>query len=280
MAYKDILVVLDDTVECEARVNVALGLAQRHAAHLIGLLVIEPAPIPTYAMSQFPPEVMEVRRRMEDDARTRVRGKFERQAAAADVPYEWHTAEGDAVKAVSVFGRHADLAVIGQENPDRGAFGASPDLAENVVLASGRPVLIVPYIGTYPHTGRRVMIAWDASREAARAVADALPVLQAAESVVTLSANPGSGPKPDRHGDLPGADIARHLARHGVNVEVHRIETRDVSIADMLLNRIADESIDLLVMGAYGHARVREIWLGGVTRDVLRHMTVPVLVSH
>ena len=181
MAYKDILVVLDDAAECGARVDVALRLAQRHEAHLIGLMVIESAHIPTYALSQFPPEVM---------------------------------------------------------------------------------------------------VAWDASREAARAVAGALPVLQAAESVVTLSANPGSGARPDRHGDLPGADIARHLARHGVNVEVHRIETRDVSVADMLLNRIADESIDLLVMGAYGHARVREIWLGGVTRDVLRHMTVPVLVSH
>ena len=280
MAYKDILVVLDDTTECDERVNVALRLAERHQAHLIGLLVIEPAPIPTYAMAQLPPEVMEMRRRMEDDARARVRQRFERQAGAGGVPFEWHTTDGDAVKAVSMFSRHADLAVIGQENPDRGAFGASSDLAENVVLASGRPVLIVPYVGTYPHAGRRVMVAWDASREAARAVADALPVLQEAESVVTISANPGSGPRPDRHGDLPGADIARHLARHGVNVEVHRIETRDVSIANMLLNRIADESIDLLVMGAYGHARVREIWLGGVTRDLLRHMTVPVLVSH
>ena len=280
MAYKDILVVLDDMPECEARVDVALGLARTHDAHLIGLMVIEPVPIPTYAMSQFPPEVMEARRRMEEEARARVRAKFERRAGASGVPYEWHTTDGDAVKAVSLFGRHADLAVIGQENPDRGAFGASADLAESVVLASGRPVLIVPYVGTYSNAGRRVMVAWDASREAARAVADALPLLQAAESVVTLSANPGSGPRPDRHGDLPGADIARHLARHGVNVEVHRIEARDVAVADMLLNRIADESIDLLVMGAYGHARVREIWLGGVTRDVLRHMTVPVLVSH
>ena len=280
MAYKDILVVLDDTAECEARVDVALGLAQRHEAHLMGLMVIEPTHIPAYAMSGFPPEVMEARRRMEDEARTRVRRKFERQAGASAVPYEWHTADGDAVTTVSLFSRHADLAVIAQENPDRGAFGASPDLAENVVLASGRPVLIVPYVGTYPNAGRRVMVAWDASREAARAVADALPMLQAAQSVVSLSANPGSGPRPDRHGDLPGADIARHLARHGVNVEVHRIETRDVAVADMLLNRIADESIDLLVMGAYGHTRMREIWLGGVTRDVLRHMTVPVLVSH
>ena len=280
MAYKDILVVLDDLAECEERIDVALRLAQRHEAHLIGLMVVEPVHIPNYAMSELPPGAMEVRQRMADEARMRVRRQFERQAGAGGVPYEWYTTEGDAVKTVSVFSRHADLAVIGQDNPDTGGFGASPGLAENVVLASGRPVLIVPYVGTYPHAGSRVMVAWDASREAARAVADALPILQAAESVMTLSANPASGARPDRHGDIPGADIARHLARHDVNVEVHRIETRDVAIADMLLNRIADESIDLLVMGAYGHARVREIWLGGVTRDVLRHMTVPVLISH
>ena len=154
MAYKDILVVLDDAAECGARVDVAPGLAQRHEAHLIGLMVIEPAHIPTYAMSQFPPEVLQARRRMEDEARSRVRGKFERQAGAAGVPYEWHTTEDDTVKAVSVFSRHADLTVIGQENPDRGAFGASPDLAENVALASGRPILIVPYVGTYPNAGK------------------------------------------------------------------------------------------------------------------------------
>ena len=260
MEYKDILVLLDDTTECEERVNVALRLAERHQAQLIGLLVIEPAPIPTYAMSQLPPEVFELRRRMEDDVRARVRQRFERQAGAGGVPFEWHTTDGDAVKAVSLFGRHADLAVIGQENPDHGAFGASPDLAESVVLASGRPVLIVPCVCRYPNAGRRVMIAWNAGREAARAVADALPVLQGrGERGDDISADPDSGPRPDRHGDLPGADIARHLARHGVNLEVHRIETRDVSIADMLLNRIADESIDMLVMGAYGHARVREI---------------------
>ena len=149
-----------------------------------------------------------------------------------------------------------------------------------MVLASGRPVLVVPYVGTYPRVGDRVMIAWDASREAARAVADALPLLQAAQQVITLSANPDSGGRSDRHGDLPGADIARHLARHGVRVEAQRLSAKEISIADMLLNRIADEGIDLLVMGAYGHARVREIWLGGVTRRLMQHMTVPVFISH
>ena len=280
MAYQDICVVLDDTAECEERVNVAVRLAQRHEAHLMGLLVMEPIRFPGYAASRLPPEVMEQRRQMEDEARARVRKKFERQAGAAGVPCEWHTVDGDPVGAVTTFSRYVDLVVIGQDNPDHTGFGTNSDLAEHVVLASGRPVLAVPYIGKYPHTGRRVMIAWEAGREAARAVADALPVLRAAEHAVVLSANPGSGSLSARHGDLPGADIARHLARHGVNVEVQRIDTGEISVADTLLNRVADQSIDLLVMGAYGHARIREIWLGGVTRDVLRHMTVPVFMSH
>ena len=276
MAYKDIVVVLDDTAECEERVEVALQLAQRHEAHLIGLMVIEGFSIPANAMVHLPVSVMEQRRQMEDESRARVRQKFERRADAAGIPNEWYTTEGDVVKTVALFSRHADLAVIGQESPEGSGFGASPDLAENVVLASGRPVLVVPYVGKYGHVGERVMIAWDASREAARAVADALPVLQAAEDVLVLSANP----EPGRHGALPGADIARHLARHDVKVEIQRIESGEVPVADLLLNRISDASIDLLVMGAYGHARVREIWLGGVTRDVLRHMTAPVLISH
>lgn len=121
-------------------------------------------------------------------------------------------------------------------------------------------------------------MAWDASREAARAVADALPLLKDAEHVVALSANPDSGT--GHHGELPGADIARHLARPAVRVDVQRASTKDVSIADLLRNRLVDKSIDLLVMGAYGHARVREIWLEGVTRRLMESMTVPVFISH
>ena len=137
---------------------------------------------------------------------------------------------------------------------------------------------MVPYVGTYPSVGNRVLVAWDASREAARAVADALPLLKDAGHVVALSANPDPGA--GKHGELPGADIARHLARHGVRVDAERASSRDVSTADLVLNRIADEDIDLLVMGAYGHARVREVWLGGVTRRLMESMTVPVFLSH
>ena len=193
MAYKDILVVADDTPECEERVAVALRLAARHDAHAIGLMVREQVYVPRYATSNLPSSFLAEQREVEERARARVREGFERQAVQAGVPHEWYTADGDPVKAVSLFSRHADLAVIGQDNPESAGFGTSTDLAEHVVLASGRPVLVVPYVGTYPRVGERVMIAWDASREAARAVSDALPLLQAAQQVVTLSANPGRG---------------------------------------------------------------------------------------
>ena len=280
MDYKDILVVTDDTPRCEERVDVAMRLAARHEAHVIGLMVQVHVDLQSYAEMNLPTELVEHQRRVEEEAAARVREKFERQLTPSGIAFEWHSAEGDPVRAVALFGRHADLAIIGQDNPESRGFGISRDLAEHVVLASGRPVLVIPYIGTYPHVGEHVLVAWDASREAARAVADALPILQRARRVIVLSANPDSSPSHGSHGELPGADIARHLARHGVRVEVQRLDSREVAIADMLLNRIADEGVDTLVMGAYGHARVRELWLGGVTRHVMRSMTVPVLVSH
>ena len=277
MAYKDILVVVDDAPACEERVNVAMQLAARNQAHLVGLMVNEVYVSPI-AAARIPSGLLDEHRRAVEEARGRVREKFERRASAAGVPHEWHVAEGDPVTAVTLFSRHADLAVIGQENPDHGGFGTVRHLAEHVVLASGRPILAVPYAGAYPSVGKRVLVAWDASREAARAVADALPLLKDAGHVVVLSANPDSGA--GKHGEVPGADIARHLARHGVRIDVQRASSRDVSIADLLLNRIVDENIDLLVMGAYGHARVREVWLGGVTRRLMESMTVPVFISH
>lgn len=281
MPYKDILVVLDDTSECRERVDVAVRLARKHEAHLTGLFVVEYGYIPTYAEAQIPQEVLAHRREMARAAATGVQEAFERQAQDAGISAEWRMVDGDSVRVVSLHSRYADLTVIGQNSPDGGGgFGSCPNLAELVVLGCGRPVLTVPYVGKYPVVGQRVMIAWDARREAARAVADALPMLGAADSVAILSVNPISGKSDGYHGEMPGADIALHLARHGVNVEAQRVETRDVSVANMLLNRVADQSIDLLIMGAYGHTRVRELVLGGVTRQVFRQMTVPVLMSH
>ncbi|MDP6786185.1 MAG: universal stress protein [Rhodospirillales bacterium] len=137
---------------------------------------------------------------------------------------------------------------------------------------------MVPYVGSYPKIGERVMVAWDASRLASRAVHDALPFLTAAKHVDVLAINPKGGPQ--GHGDIPSADICQHLARHGVKVEAQHVYADDIDAGDMLLSQAASRGADLLVMGAYGHSRWRELILGGLTHFVLEHMTMPVMMSH
>ncbi len=149
---------------------------------------------------------------------------------------------------------------------------------EHVAFASGRPVLVVPYAGHFESVGGRVLIGWNATREAARAVNDAMPLLAIADAVTVLTIDPRAGP--DAHGELPGADISLHLARHGVKADIERTVSADIPVGDVLLSRAADLGAELLVTGAYGHSRVRELLLGGATRALLRSMTVPVLMSH
>jgi nucleotide-binding universal stress UspA family protein len=126
--------------------------------------------------------------------------------------------------------------------------------------------------------GNRIVVAWSGSRESVRAVSDAMPFLRRAKEVIVLAINPRHGP--DGHGDIPAADISLHLARHGVRADAQDITTDQIEVGDVLLSRAADESADLVVMGAYGHSRFRELILGGATRHLLQHMTVPILMSH
>ena len=174
--------------------------------------------------------------------------------------------------------RYSDLAILGQLDPDRAQPEATGPRPEQVVLASGRPVLVVPYAGHFDKLGRRVVIGWNATREAARAVGDAMPLLAAAEVVTVLTIDAREAPR--GHGELPGADISRHLARHGVKAQVEQTVLADLSVGDVLLSRAADLGADLLVMGAYGHSRFRELLLGGATRTLLQSMTIPVVMSH
>jgi nucleotide-binding universal stress UspA family protein len=271
MAYKNLLVHLDDSKTCEGRVAAAISLAEAHDAYLTGLALAVETSVPTYIGGQMPVEVLEVQR-----AQVLERGR----AAAGGRPGASRMVTGldvDAARVVALHARHADLVILGQEEPE-----ASPSfphhLAEDVVLSAGRPALVVPYIGAGKTLGQRVMIAWDSGREAARAVNDALPVLEQATAVTVLSVNPRPGI--DLHGEEPGADIALHLSRHGVKVEVQQTQVEEINVGDTVLSRLADLGCDLLVMGAYGHSRLREVVLGGVTRTLFESMTVPVLMSH
>ena len=190
---------------------------------------------------------------------------------------EWRASEIDALSVVALHARYADLVVIGQQNSEW-PTGVHKDFERSLPAASGRPVLVVPYAYERRPVGRHVLVAWNASREAARAVNDALPLLKRASQVhVVIFDRTAAGAA---HGEEPGADIALFLTRHGVKVIVSRYDAPDADIGSQLLSRAFDLSADLIVMGAWGHSRLREFMLGGVTRTLFESMTVPVLMSH
>ena len=281
MALKDILVHLDGTPQATARLAVAAGLARRHEAHLTALFVVDVSPPIMGAADAGSGAVLaglieSMRAEALASAGT-VEAAFNDTLRREGLPGEWRLAEGITAELVALHARYADLAVIGQADP---AAGASTDagVLSAAIFESGRPVLVVPYAGSFATVGERVLVGWNAGREATRAVHDALPLLAKANSVTITAVNPRVGL--GAHGEEPGADIARHLARHGVMVAVEHTVAPEIGASDILLNRASELSADLLVVGAYGHSRLREFLLGGVTRSLLREMTVPVLLSH
>ena len=278
MPYRTILVTLDATVRCAARVAVAARLAADHDAHLVGL-----APTGTVFMPPDPSggglgahylqlSIDYLRQEAEKQAE-----RFRVQVAGLGLPsFEARVDAEDPAPSAITHARHADLIVVGQHEP--GSDSAMPaDLPQQVLMQGARPVLVVPYAGEPAPVGRTVLVAWDRGREAARAIADALPLLcRAARVHLVVFETAGDDATP---GELPGADIAQWLARHGVSADVARVPT-PIDTGNALLSHAADISADLIVMGGYGHSRFRETILGGVTRTVLRAMTVPVLMSH
>ena len=279
MKLCEILVHLDQSPRALARLDIAASLARQQGAHLTALYVIDLA-IPIMAMGDgggggaVIAELMEQMRQSAVTAGVKLKAGFEAALAREGIMGEWRQVEGTTPEILALHGRYADLLILGQDAPENDNMG----LLEAALFDSGRPVLAIPYAGNFESIGQRVLVGWNASREASRAVHDALPLLAKAESTCVFLANPKRGLA--AHGEEPGADIARHLARHGLKVEVAKTVADDVADSALLLNHASDMGADLLVMGAYGHSRLREFILGGVTRSLLREMTVPVLLSH
>jgi nucleotide-binding universal stress UspA family protein len=280
MAYKTILVTVDDSPAAVSRIDLAIDLGIRHQAHVIGLsLAIAPS-MPHFAQHPLLADAIAAQQEHINERASKALETFRAKADEARIDNEARLiscVDFETVDHIATHGRYADLLVIGQSDPDDPGPGG-PAMPEHVVLGAGLPVLIVPYIGTHEITGKRVMVAWNAGREAARAVRDALPLLREAEHVEVVVADPeGLG---DVHGEEPGSDVGVFLARHGCNVEVERLPKGGLDPADVLLSYLVDRNSDLLVMGAYGHTRLRELVLGGMTQKIMHQMTVPVLMSH
>jgi nucleotide-binding universal stress UspA family protein len=278
MTYKTIAVHLDDSKHCQARIDVATDLAGRFDAHLVGTYASEPIP-PAHALQDTGlAERLAARTHAAAERAASARELFHRRASEIDTARrEFREVDADAVDAVKT--SFADLIVVSQTDPDERLLNTAQSFPELVTLSVGRPVLVVPYFkNTFQPLGTKVLVAWNGGREATRAVADALPFLTSAEHVTAIVVNAKRERK--NTDDIPAADIGLFLARHGVKVEATQSYSEELSVGDELLAKLADGEFDLLVMGAYGHSRFREILMGGVTHTLLQHMTVPVLMSH
>ncbi|MGB8840776.1 MAG: universal stress protein [Aliidongia sp.] len=275
---KDILVHVDATPAASLRLDLALMLAERTEAHVIGLYVDSFEQMlmysDVYAVASLLDVVAEEAAR--DAAAARIR--FDQAIAGRAITTEWRAVKGLTDRKIVEHVRYADLSVIGQNDPEAPTTGSLARVPDHVPLASGRPCLIVPHTPSPARFGDNILVAWNGSREAARAAGDAMPLLRAARQVTVVQVQGAVGDPFANNLDLLA--FCAHLARHGIAVETRVEATDGRTAAEALLALGSEIAADLLVMGAYGHTRLRELVLGGVTRAILAQMTIPVLMSH
>jgi len=288
---KDVVVNLSVGERASPAEDYALSLAATFAAHIAGvgfryypIIPVAGAPYTvadvygsSFDAGNIPPEVIEMQRRDNAAAAKAAIDRFATASARAGVSAEPLTPGASLAGAGEQFGRIAryfDLSVVTQAEPENSAI--EEKIIEAALFDSGRPVIVVPYIQKAPLKLDHVMVCWDGSRAASRAIADAMPFLERARRVEVVIVTNERG----KQDEIDGADMGQHLARHGLTVEVERIVASDVDVADMLLSHAADAETDFIVMCGYGHSRMREFVLGGVTRSILRTMTAAVLMSH
>jgi len=255
----------------------AISVAEAFRAHVLGVAFVYDPIIPGTVMGGIPPEFIESQHRESKKKAQDAVARFEQAAKRAGVSFETNSITasiGGAADRLGHLARRFDLAIAGQPERDRAAAAEVVD--EGVLFESGRPVIFVPYIQKAGLQLDRVMVCWDGSRAATRAVADSLPFLEKAKQVEIVMVASKAG----KSDEVPGADLGQHLARHGLKVDVKRITSPDIDVTSTVLSYAADSSADMIVMGGYGHSRLREFILGGVTRGILETMTVPVLMSH
>ncbi len=277
MAIKDLHVHVDNDAVCGKRLEAAVDLATRLNAHLTGVYVRRAFPIPNYGAMGLTVDLLKLyENRLDEEERT-ARELFTRYVGVQNANTGWRALMGSVPAVLANESRYGDLLVLGQPDPaDEDPLNHG--LADHVIFSAGRPCLLIPYGGTPAGFGHSPLVAWDGSREAARAIHDALPLLQLAGQATLLIVQP-ERVEAD-FSDLPGAMMAEHLARHDIKVEVEVLRGGVPATGAAVLSYVDAYGHDLVVMGAYGHSRWREIVLGGVTRKMMTDMQVPVFMSH
>jgi nucleotide-binding universal stress UspA family protein len=279
MSYKIILVQVDDSKNLEPRIAIAADIAAAENAHMIGVAVTGVSRLlhETLSIAHDNPIIEPHVRTLRQHAANALK-QFETIAGQMGVvSVEKRLVDDEIIGGTSLQARCCDLVVLGQPDPDESSSVINPSFPEHVVMNSGVPVLIIPFVSTSRKVGDKALIAWNGSVEATRAVHHAVPMLKRARTVKVAILNPAS--QPEIIDDPPGACLVRYLARHNIDADVVTA-TADGKVGDALLQLAAVEASDYLVMGCYGHSRFREVLLGGVTANVLISTPVPVLMSH
>ena len=281
MTIRDLVVHLGGRpAASDARLDAALALARSFDARLVALALAAEPFLPAEIGLHLPQELIRRQREEATAQAAAILAAAANRARDAGVTLETRAVTAQLGRLPDLLARQVrsfDLAVVGQPDPED-EDGIAEPLAEAAFMASGRPALVVPYIGPRAMPPERVIVAWDGSAEATRACHDALPLLARAARVAVAVGDPEK--LAGKAGDPPGAEIAAHLARHGAKAEIVSLPSAGLPVGDVLLDLAADNGADLIVMGGYGHARLREIVLGGTTRHLLGRMTVPVLLAH
>ncbi|BEG73571.1 universal stress protein [Achromobacter xylosoxidans] len=277
--YRRISVHLDHGFDCPRRTAVALALARRHKAELVGIYASS-APLQYYyGESVMMSRTLDVMRDLQAQNRGAVQNAFLEAAATADVPAVVRAGASSPSASVALLGRTSDLLVVSQQNREDIEAAHENEFVEQTLLAAGRPVLVVPSSGDFPVIGDRVLYCWDGSREAARALADAAPLLRLASHLVVLTMDEGAATRKEEA--VPFEDLATYCIAQGMPAPDHaRRDIKGVGVGGTILNAAADYSADLVVMGAYGHSKFREWAMGGATASILKSMTVPIMFSH
>ena len=273
---KDIVVNLSGRAPQDFAADYAISVAATFGARIAGIAFLYEPVIPDGTLGGVPVELIELQREENSKAAKGAVSRFEAAAKQAGVAAETRILDATFGGAATLFARIArrfDLAVVGQAQRE---YGVSEELMiEGALFESGRPVIVVPYIQKRGLTLERVLACWDGGRTSARAIGDAMPILERARSVdIVIVA------EERKNDEITGANMSEHLTRHGIAVNVKRIAKGNLTIEDAILSYAADSGADFMVMGGYGHSRLREFILGGVTRGILATMTVPVFMSH
>ncbi|MBV9827095.1 MAG: universal stress protein [Alphaproteobacteria bacterium] len=279
MPLRDVLVVIENTENVAPRIAAAAALVAGDTdARIVGLYATGYPLSTSYGDLAGWTQLVDAYMTAQRNEGTTAEAAFRQELATRHRGGDWLYREDDATLATTALAAQYDIVVMGQPDPEASTGDLVGLQPEQVVLGCGRPVLVVPYAGNFVEIGKRVLVAWNATREAARALHDAMPLLERAEGVTVIEVDPpGSIAGVVR---LTAEDVAAGLSARGIAATAETETAGDISVDDLLLSRAADRGVDLLVMGGYGHSRLREFVMGGVSRGIFQHMTVPVLMSH